>query len=75
MRSCRLIEPLTVNDTEIRIALEDLEEELLSVIPRSKVITPDDLRGDEPSLASSVLSSNGCANFPLLSFHFPLQRR
>jgi hypothetical protein len=34
--------------------LELLEQDVLSVIPREKILTPDDVRGDSPTLAQAV---------------------
>lgn len=34
--------------------LEMLEEEILSVVPREQILTPDDVRGDFPTLSAAV---------------------
>ena len=34
--------------------LQELEAEILSVIPRNKIVTPDDIRGDQDSLSKAV---------------------
>jgi hypothetical protein len=55
----RLTEPLAQNETEVWAALESLEEEVASVIPRNKTYQPDDLREDKLDLMTAVFGENG----------------
>jgi hypothetical protein len=54
-----LTESLAQNETEVLAALESLEEEVASVIPRNRTYQPDDLRGDKLDLTTAVFGENG----------------
>jgi hypothetical protein len=38
-------------------ALETLEKELLAVLPRERILTPDDIRGEQATLRAAILAS------------------
>jgi hypothetical protein len=42
------------DDSENETSFRELEREMLSVFPRDRVITPDDVRGDAPTLGAAV---------------------
>ncbi len=54
-----MTESLAQNETEVLAALESLEEEVASVIPRNRTYQPDDLRGDKLDLTTAVFGENG----------------
>lgn len=47
----------TVPDPWTAAAMDALDEEILSVMPRDKIITPDDIRGDAATLEEAVLDT------------------
>ena len=53
------IEPKTPFPTDgVEAYLENFESEILSVFPRQQIVTPDDVRGDAPTLREAV-TGNG----------------
>jgi hypothetical protein len=50
--------PFVVPDPWTTAAMDDLDEEILSVVPRDEIITPDDVRGGAPTLSEAV-TTNG----------------
>ncbi len=48
--------PLTKSPTWDAAACAGLEQEILAVFPRERILTPDDVRGDQPTLRDAVLA-------------------
>lgn len=48
------IEPKDDSEEDTALRLDVIEKEILSVFPRDAIITPDEVKGDAPTLASAV---------------------
>ena len=54
--------PLFANATKVlafdKAAYDELDAEILAVIPRARIVTPDDVRGNYPTLEAAVRAGN-----------------
>ena len=56
-RSRRLITPVNITAGHVEL----LHADILDIMGRDSIITPDDLRGDAPSLKAALLGDGKCA--------------